>query len=427
MKKQFMLAALTGLLAACGGDGSDSSANSSELKTKAALGEALFSDTNLSANRTQSCATCHNLDHGFIDERTLDQATDPNITFAASLGDDGQSLGDRNAPTAGYAFLSPNFHQGSRERVASQRTSGIASYEGFLGGQFWDGRETDLKGQAGGPPTNPVEMGMPNKASVVERLKENPDYIQAFEELFGSNIFNDVEQAYSAMAESIGEFEKTSTFAPFDSKYDRSLKIMDRYPFEAEYTYQLGSLADEGKTLFLSSDLSCAACHQLNELKNTTEPFTSFEYHNIGVPKNTELRTLNGVTDIDLGLFLNPVVEGDENQKGKFKVPTLRNIAVTEPYMHNGVFNTLEAVIQFYEHTKFRAIGGEELYPNNPETGLPWAAAEVNMNISHDLLGANDIELGERQVDALVCFMMSLTDARYEPLLDPQKIEECGL
>jgi cytochrome c peroxidase len=273
-------------------------------------------------------------------------------------------------------------------------------------------------------------MNMPSKAAVVDRLLENTTYVTAFESLYGVEIFNDTDAAYAAMTESIAAFETADSeaFYPFDSKYDRSLykPSSDEY-----YDYSPLSKASLGKARFFSSDLTCASCHQLRELGNEGEIFTSFEYHNIGVPVNTKLREVNGVTAVDNGLFNNPAVNKDENQKGKFKVPTLRNIAVTAPYMHNGIFNELETVIHFYQHAKEKALniktGAAIEVVNNPETGLPWGDAEVNQNIEHDLLGGNDINLNDTEVEAMVCFLMSLTDARYEHLLDPVKVENCGL
>ena len=115
-----------------------------------ALGKQLYFDKNLSYNRTQSCATCHAPNHGFVDQqKTL-------FKGAVSLGDDGKSFGDRSAPTASYANYIPDFQQ---------REDGK-----YIGGQFWDGREKNLEGQAGGPPLNPIEMGMPSKYLVVQRI-----------------------------------------------------------------------------------------------------------------------------------------------------------------------------------------------------------------------------------------------------------------
>ena len=424
IKQLLMGLTLSGLLAGCGSDRSnkDTDPEQSEAKfsTKAALGEELFSDVNLSFNRSQSCATCHNPEHGFIDDRinvsSVDEQSPP-----VSLGDDGVSLADRNAPSAGYAAFSPGFELGTRERAASQNN--VADYEGFLGGQFWDGREADLAGQAGGPPTNPLEMGMPDIDSVVARLKEDSDYVESFEALFGADIFNDNDLAYEAMTQSIAAFETSEEFYPFDSKYDLTLT--------GDFNFPTLSKAFTGKTLFFSSDLSCASCHQLRPIGDKGEIFTSFEYHNIGVPENTALRAINGVTEADLGLFLNPLVEEQETEKGKFKVPTLRNVAITAPYMHNGVFQSLESVLKFYEHARLRGVNQDseasnDTGVNNPDDEGPYGEAEVSNNVEHELLKNSD-ELTDDDIAALECFLISLTDARYEHLLDQSKVELCGL
>ncbi|MGR6875087.1 cytochrome-c peroxidase [Pseudomonas sp. HK3] len=416
IKLSFIISSFLFALIGCG-----SSSNDPAISTKEALGEKLFSDQNLSFDRTQSCATCHSLEHGFVDNR-INATYHASHVSAGSLGDNGVSIGDRNAPTAAYAAFSPDFKYDSRTRVKNQKST-IGHYTGFIGGQFWDGRAKDLAAQAGGPPLNPGEMNMPSKAAVIERIKENTEYVETFERLFSSDIFNDVDTAYDAMTEVIGDFEfkNRETFFPLNSKYDASLS--------GDYVYDPNSKAALGKTLFFSSDFTCAACHQLREIGVAGEIFTSFEYHNIGVPENTALRAINGVTVPDLGLFNNPIVNEKSdaaNHKGKFKVPTLRNIALTAPYMHNGVFNELETVLKFYEHAKLRGLNRPDA-SLNPETGIAWAAPEVTDNIEHDILSKNDKNLTPENIEAMVCFFMSLTDAKYEHLLDTQKVTRCGL
>ena len=139
------------------------------------------------------------------------------------------------------------------------------------------------------------------------------------------------------------------------------------------------------------------------------ETFTNYEYHNIGTPANNVLRAKNGVKEIDKGLLANPSVS-DVAQKGKHKVPTLRNVVVTAPYMHNGVFKDLKTVIEFYDkyNNKDRTI--------NPETGKIWDEPEVKDTISLKELKAK--ELNDRKVEALVAFMKLLTDKKYEHLLE---------
>lgn len=352
---------------------------------KIALGTALFFDVNLSKNRTMSCATCHNPETAFVDLRGN------NVDNMASLGDDGVSLGDRNTPTASYAMFFPHFQKNTRK---------TADKSAFLGGQFWDGREADLAGQAGGPPINPIEMAMPDKAAVIERIKENPAYLSQFKAIYGENVLEQTDSAYAAMTDAIATFEKTELFAPFDSKYDRFLRG----------EYELTVLEDLGRSLFFSNNnTNCSTCHKLLREDHPRETFTNFEYRNIGVPENTALRAKNGITVPDLGLYHNPLAQTDDN-KGKFKVPTLRNVAVTPPYMHNGVFADLRTVIVFYDqfNNPQRKL--------NPETGKPWRKPEVPDNMATEELKAKI--LTDRKVDALVAFLKILTDKRYEPMLN---------
>lgn len=350
------------------------------------LGQALFFEVNLSKNRTQSCATCHDPANGFADAR------ETRAGGAYSLGDDGHSLGDRNAPTAAYAMFSPKFSK--------------AEDGAYIGGQFLDGREPDLTDQAGGPPLNPIEMGMPDKASIVARLQENPDYVAALQAYFGTNIFAQSDAAYGAMASSLAAYETTAEFAPFDSKYDRSLR--GEYVMTAE--------EELGKLLFFSEQFTnCNQCHQLRGSQIAEqETFSDYKYYNIGVPTNVTGRAQNGVSvdTVDHGLMGNPAV-GDAAEDGKFRTPTLRNIAVTGPYMHNGVFSDLRTVILFYNKYNSKAAARQI----NPETNAPWAKPEVA-----GTLAVKELTIGpaleDKRIDALVAFLETLTDARYEDLLE---------
>lgn len=350
--------------------------------TLEALGERLFFDVNLSANRTQSCASCHDPEHGFADPRGM-----------ASIGDDGESLGDRNAPSAAYAAFTPEFHKNA---------DGI-----WAGGQFWDGRANRLEDQAGGPPLNPIEMGMAEEAAVVARLLEDPVYTQAFSALFEEGVLGDSQTGYTAMTNAIAAFERTEIFAPFDSKYDRFLRG------EVELTRE----EDLGRVLFFSEQFTnCNLCHQLGQSQlDPQETFTNYEYHNIGVPENLALRDLNGVTlgTVDVGLAAHPDMGNNPTLRGKFKTPTLRNVAVTGPYMHNGVFEDLRTVVLFYNQFNTTDVKRR----TNPETGETFRMPAVPATLAVEEL-THGPALDDRRVDAIVAFLKTLTDARYEHLLE---------
>jgi len=379
MKKNILITlALSSLVMIGCGDSDDTTPSSST--TKEVLGKALYSEKSLSLNRTQSCATCHNLDHGFIDER------ENGVRGAVSLGDDGTSLGGRNAPTAGYASFTPRFHFDETKKV-------------YIGGQFLDGRASTLEDQAGGPPLNPVEMNMPSKQALVDRLLENVDYVASFKSLYGANIFEDTNATYKAMTEVIAAFERTQEFSSFDSKYDKYLRGEYDLSFDEEL----------GLSLFFSEkNTNCNTCHSLHREGHKQEIFTNYQYENIGIPSNLDL-----VGGIDHGLRDNPTIKTLANASehdGKFRVPSLRNIAVSGPYMHNGVFKDLKTVIEFYEHFH------NDQRINNPETGLPWDTAEVNATVNVEELKKGK-DLNDIQIQGLVSFLKILTDERYEHLI----------
>ena len=352
------------------------------------LGEALFHDPNLSRNRTQSCATCHMPDRAFSDRNDVHKGN------AVSLGDDGKSFGDRNAPSATYAALSPPF----------QKDDDGA----WLGGQFWDGRAKNLEEQAGGPPLNPIEMGMADDKAIAARVSENEDYVKAFEAFYGKDVLKDPAKTFAAATAAIASFERRPEFSPFDSRYDRYLRG----------EVQLTEEEELGRTLFFSKQFTnCNLCHEVKARDGRIEgaTFTGYKYFNIGVPANPDARKLNGskADFIDPGLATNPHVNGDPKERGKFKTPSLRNVAVTAPYMHNGVFNDLRTVILFYNKYNSKKKSRQI----NPETGQRWAAPEVADNIDMEKLQSGPA-LDDKRVDALVAFLKTLTDKRYEPLLD---------
>ena len=375
---------------------------------KANIGEQLFFDTNLSLTRNTSCATCHNPDHAFIDNRFLADGIDQNIFAhgALSVGDDGFSLGGRNAPTISYAQFIP--------------TSSISNTGFPNGGQFHDGRVATLKHQAMGPPTNPLEMQMGSKGDVVTRIKENPQYVATFKTLFGNDIFDNNTTAYEAMGEVIGQFEKTKEFAPFDSKFDKFQDCRSEGNTRAQCLQSGNWTTDEtnGMDMILEGGgTMCFFCH-LNIASNPTprETFTNYRYRNVGTPRNLNTLTLREalglgqLSDIDHGIFTAFPTLSEANFDGAFKVPTLRNVAVTAPYMHNGVFKNLRTVLEFYDHL------GQGNRPINPETNTTWGAPNVTTSI-HGVLSLNK-SMTDNDIDAILAFLKTLTDARYEHLLD---------
>nr|WP_010396586.1 cytochrome c peroxidase [Paracoccus sp. TRP] len=350
------------------------------------LGQRLFHDPALSRNGTQSCATCHDPEYAFTDPR------EGVAGRAVSLGDDGVSYGDRNTPTLSYAALSPSFHRDAKGR--------------YKGGQFWDGRADDLEDQAGQPMLNPVEMAMTDKAAVVARLRDEQGYQESFAALFGPGALDDVDRAFKGASAALAAYQRSQEFMPFDSRFDRWQRGEEGLTPQEEFGY----------TVFIT--WNCRLCHQLQKQGVVErETFTSFEYHNIGVPVNPGARAASGLgpDHVDLGLLARPGID-DPAQAGRIKVPTLRNVAVTGPYMHNGVFEDLRTAVLFYN--KYTSRRPESRI--NPETGRDWGQPEVAENLSLPELQSG-LMLNDARVDALVAFLETLTDRRYEPLLAEQK------
>lgn len=352
------------------------------------LGEALFNDVSLSRDGSQACASCHDIDKGFADSRVNISSLSANIPGSGSLGQDGISLGDINTPAIAYVSHGPVFHfdQGEEESL-------------YKGGFFLNGRASTLIDQAKQPFLNPIEMQ--TTADAVVAKVENA-YSSQMYAIFGENIFDDVDTAFTAIAQSIAAFESTPLFAPFDSKFDRVLKGEDEFSV----------IETKGKEIFEAEDKgNCIACHILPELNGAPKDslFTDYTYDNLGVPANENLRGLNGSKSnhIDQGLLANPGVS-DAELKGAFRVVSLRNVAVTAPYMHNGVFAELRTVVEFY-NTRDVVDG------INPETSKPWRKAEVATTMNTEELG--DLKLTSDEIEAMVAFMKTFTDRRYEHLL----------
>lgn len=342
----------------------------------AELGRALFHDTALSHDGSVSCASCHNPERAWTDAR------DNDFDRAVSLGVDA-SPGLRNAPSLAYAAVVPP--PGSNSEGLPQ------------GGLFWDGRSATLEEQASGPLFNPREMGLPDKEALLQRLLANAAYAASIESLFGQGTLNDPELATVAVTRAIAAYQRSPEFVSFDSRYDRYLR--------GEYTPTRQEALGMG-VFFSSQFSSCSGCHQLQPLPQAArEVFSNHGFENIGVPANPLLPS----TEPDAGLGAETGALPGEAQRGKFRVPTLRNVAVTAPYMHNGVFAELRSVLLFYN--SFLLPGQHAQI--NPETGEAWGAPEIGVNVAHEKLRVG-VPMDQRGIDAVLAFLHMLTDARFE-------------
>lgn len=278
---------------------------------KVALGEKLFFDKRLSADRTVSCATCHDPATALADNKVV------------GVGIQGKT-GARNVPTV----LNSMFNEL----------------------QFWDGRAPTLEEQSKMPLINPVEMAMEDHGAVVARVREIPEYRSDF-----SKIFPHQGLTIDTIAKAIASFERTQLSG--NSPFDR---------FIAGDGTAISDSAKRGWELFNGKG-RCVTCHEFN---SSSPFFTDFKFHNIGVAARDQdfpalARRAQQLLAADSAGFkqaldqmaLSPgfselgryLVTKQPKDIGAFKTPTLRDVELTAPYMHNGSEATLLDVIKFYD------------------------------------------------------------------------------
>jgi cytochrome c peroxidase len=370
-------------------------ASAEQLTLKQQLGKRIFFDRNLSNPPGQSCASCHDPKAGFADPRRL----------SVSRGAICNRFGDRNAPSAAYAAYSPPLHFDPTVRPGIM--AGM-----YVGGLFWDGRADSLEEQAEAPFLNPLEMHNANKRQVVLKVVLSR-YACLFRAVFGPGAFWNTDRAYECVTEALAEYERSSEVCQFTSKYDYYLAgVID-----------LNDQEMRGLMLFTDTTMmgaKCANCHSVSTDNPSGRPlFTNFGYQNIGVPRNLDNpfyrmpRVFNpdGKDYVDLGLGGEL---DDPMEDGKFKIPSLRNCAVTAPYMHNGVFKTLKEVVHF-DNTR------DELAVCGPDDAMGegcWPPPEVDRNIHRHMPPMprtfGQLKLTDEQEDDIAAFLMTLTDG-YEP------------
>lgn len=337
---------------------------------KIALGERLFNDVRFSSNGQVACANCHSPSSVFTDS-----------PLKVSVGVDGLT-GTRNAPTVVNAAYNLT--------------------------QFWDGRSPTLEDQALHPFVNPVEMALPSHDPIVEVIRADRDYVRDFRRVFG------------VRAEDIRIEHVTQAIAAFERTLIAGDSPFDRWYFGGDEN-AISEAAKRGFEVFLT-DGRCVSCHTI---EHDHALFTDHRFHNIGVGVNAmqdrieelakaflvakqrgvdvDVAVLSDADTSHLGRF---AVTGDLSEIGAFKTPTLRNIAVTAPYMHDGSIATLREVVEHYNN------GGV----------LP-AGAPVNPFLSG---GIRPLNLTEQQIDDLVAFMESLTSPEFQQLAQPERVSALG-
>jgi len=412
------------------------------------LGKLLLYDKQLSVNRNEACAFCHMPETGYTAP-----ISELNATTVAYPGSVRTRFSQRKPQTHAYAPFAPALHYN-------------ASQGDFVGGNFWDMRATGIRlgnpaaEQAQAPPLNPVEMGLPDFACMVYRISQRP-YRSLFETVWGKQAFAiswpvDVEQVcdrpgppsqsdrlpvhldevgrgiarttFDDMALSIAAYEASSEVSPFSSKFDAVIGKTATFTPQEQLGYQL--FRGKGK---------CNDCHR--DGGPGEEPlFTDHTASNLGVPANRAMPYYAegapdqqgyvanpagaGFVDLGVGGYLDGghILSGQPNPnpawiphaekfKGRFKVPTLRNVdarpdeSFVKAYMHNGYFKNLKDVVHFYNtrDTLPRCA------PNDPgEKVSCWPAPEYPENLNTRQLG--NLGLSDEEEDAIVVFMKTLTD-----------------
>ncbi len=398
------------VLSACGGGGDDDSSSAPpppgpQMSAMAQVGKELFTDTALSASGKQSCATCHVAGRAFAGDDPL----------PVPLGGPNMDLpGLRNTPSLAYAVFTPAYH------VESDGTA--------IGGFFRDGRAASLADQAEQPFLTPFEMANASADEVLARLLTRP-YLTDFKVVFGEASVRNATTALHNIGQAIAQYEKEEVdFHKFSSKYDAYLKG------SATLTPQeLNGLA-----LFNNpAKGNCTACHVSTPTATTPALFTDFSYENVGMPRNWKIAAnLDGTTldyvpkngtalgapnhdYYDLGLCgpLRTDLASKTSNCGAFKVPTLRNIALTGPYFHNGVFDSLEEAVVWYitrdtdpDRWYRKADGTPDIAFNDLPT-----AYKSNVNVSEvPYIPVLAPTLSNSEMAHLVRFLCTLTDG-YDP------------
>jgi cytochrome c peroxidase len=306
---------------------------------KVALGERLFHDTALSIDRTLSCSSCHNVRKGAGEDHR-----------SGSLGVGGQ-VGSRNAPSVWNS--------------------------GFQSVLFWDGRAASLEDQAQGPPLNPKEMGMPSVADVEQRVKDNPSYREPFAKAFGADQPITITQITAAIA----AYERTLNTT--DTPYDRFVRGDEKALSQAQL---------RGMALFQS--VGCILCHS----------GPNFSAASVFDPPQ-EPRRLFPVFDSPkymtrYNLLKDTGANPPGSKQAVWRVPSLRNVALTAPYFHNGSVDNLPEVVRIMATVQRGKRISNDVNDNKT---IVWSGQDKT------LARIESAPLSDRDVNDIVEFLKSLS------------------
>lgn len=331
--------------------------NNKFLSDTAKLGKLIFFDKNLSEPIGVSCATCHSPSFGFSDARQT----------AFSFGVNPLQTTNRNSIAIAYNILAPN-NQSTELRGVLES----------VGGYFWDGRAKFLEQQAFSPLLSHNEMNNGSMNKIADKIRK-AKYYKEYKKVFGSSFLHDDQVLLLYTTQALKSFQTSKQVNPYTSKFDYYLQG------KVAFTEQ----EKRGWILFQDTTKSkCSFCHLAtpNEFTNTIV-FTDYSYENIGIPKHPSQLHL----PLDSGFAASEFVK-NPLEIGRFKTPTLRNVALTKPYMHNGIFNTLEEVLTFYNTRDI------------DKKFVPEYSATMNTE------DVGNLSLSDSEIKDIIAFLHTLTD-----------------
>jgi cytochrome c peroxidase len=382
----------------------------------AQLGRLVFFDPTLSSSGALSCASCHSPQHAYGPPGDL-----PVMEGGRAL----KLQGVRAVPSLMYLERQPNFSIGPDDAESesaatpspaprapnivksAQNTTQSAQNLVPQGGLFWDGRVNTLQSQALEPLLNPLEMDGGSVVRVAQNLRRAP-YAARFVQLFGPQIFERAGNVVSEALFAVARYQiEDPSFHPYSSKYDAWLEGKARFsPAEAR-----------GYVLFRDPNgANCAACHLDRPDANGLPPlFTDHQFEALGAPRNPALAANRNPHYFDLGIC-GPVRSDMKHATpycGMFLTPTLRNVATRHTFFHNGVYHTLQQVLDFYD---FRTARPQRVYRHGAVDDLP-PAFRANLDTADapfDRTPAQGPPLTARQERDIIAFLQTLTDG-YRP------------
>ena len=373
-----------------------------------ALGRAMFNDPSLSAGGRLACASCHDPAAAF----------GPNARTPSPFADaDPAHAGTRAIPSLRYAQFAGRF---TEHTVDDEETHGVDG--GPTGGFTWDGRADTAREQARIPLFDAREMGNADEAALARRVAAAP-YAARFRQAFsapGRDVFADAKQVVAWMALAFEVYEQAPEFAPFDSRYDRFLA--GRATLSPAERHGLALYRDAAKG-------NCETCHPSRRSPGGRAPlFTDAGFIAVGAPRRADLPPLDPSlrlpvaslargAEVDLGLCRagRTGLTDDPSFCGRFRTPTLRNVALRTSFFHNGSVHSLRDAVAFYATRDTdparwyprRAGGGVHAYDDLPPASVPYVDREVPFEPLPD--GRPRLDDGE--IDDLVAFLRTLTDA----------------